>query len=469
MKDPVSVVVCIHNRADLLRRTLDTFCVQEFPDWELILVDDRSTDGLGDVLDTFSSRIPRITWIKVDKTIAPIPLGPGTSQGIGTSMNIGHRHASYETILRCDPETLQLTRTLWEASELDVSNTAWYVPIFDVGIDHANQIKERWEEFRVAPASIPGALFPSEKPLKSWWYMQAVWGRTPYLSIGGVDEHFTRGAACEDDDFVYRWRKKGYKTRWPNDMLALHMYHGGRIWHSTPEHVANFEYLRGWENRPVEANQGLNSDSCILEILEIKDMKRKSSSSKPKKPYLNWKDKVADVDTYASMPLEDSQAYYDLCARKDGGEFPVLEIGVYKGHSTIIGLCGALNAGIESGVVVVDPFNHDGLNPIPDVDFEDEFRANIARAGFIDHLTVHKGRFQDVGVDAEPFRLILIDGDHSRTAEDYEQAKDLLAPNGILAIHDWRWGHRNIDELCDRLERKTKAHGNSPHLWWGQF
>lgn len=41
----VSIVIPTYNRADLLRRALDSVITQTFTDWEIVLVDDGSTDG----------------------------------------------------------------------------------------------------------------------------------------------------------------------------------------------------------------------------------------------------------------------------------------------------------------------------------------------------------------------------------------------------------------------------------------
>jgi glycosyltransferase involved in cell wall biosynthesis len=57
----VSVVIPCHNRAKLLRRAMESVLAQTFGDFELIVVDDGSTDRSADVARQFGD--PRIRVI----------------------------------------------------------------------------------------------------------------------------------------------------------------------------------------------------------------------------------------------------------------------------------------------------------------------------------------------------------------------------------------------------------------------
>ncbi len=53
----VSVVIATYNRAQLLRETIDSVLNQRFQDFELIVVDDGSTDGTREVLGAYGARL----------------------------------------------------------------------------------------------------------------------------------------------------------------------------------------------------------------------------------------------------------------------------------------------------------------------------------------------------------------------------------------------------------------------------
>jgi len=88
----VSVLVPTYNRAPLIGDALQSILQQTFTDFEVVVVDDGSTDTTSDVLDTFTD--PRVRTLRL------------THRGISGTMNAGLRSARGRYIARLDSDDL---------------------------------------------------------------------------------------------------------------------------------------------------------------------------------------------------------------------------------------------------------------------------------------------------------------------------------------------------------------------------
>lgn len=90
----VSIILCTYNRKHLVRRAIASVLRQTFTEWELVIVDDGSTDGSGKILRTAAGRDPRIVTLR------------HANRGLALSRNAGVAAASgkYITFLDSDDE-----------------------------------------------------------------------------------------------------------------------------------------------------------------------------------------------------------------------------------------------------------------------------------------------------------------------------------------------------------------------------
>lgn len=109
----VSIIIPTYNRAHLLPRAICSVLKQSFHDWELIIVDDGSTDDTEEVVRDFSD--PRVRYIRHD-----------TNRGAPAARNTGIRAARgrYIAFLDSDdewlPEKLEKQLKIFETSDADV-------------------------------------------------------------------------------------------------------------------------------------------------------------------------------------------------------------------------------------------------------------------------------------------------------------------------------------------------------------
>jgi len=117
----ISIVVPVFNVEPWLRRCLDSLLAQTFPDWEVICVDDGSTDGSSAILDEYAGRDGRIRVVRQE------------NRGTHVARKVGVFAAASEWCFFLDPddwlEDDALSRLLPVLSEngTDIVGVAFFV------------------------------------------------------------------------------------------------------------------------------------------------------------------------------------------------------------------------------------------------------------------------------------------------------------------------------------------------------
>jgi glycosyltransferase involved in cell wall biosynthesis len=176
----VSVLLCVFNGADTVEAAVESIVSQTLRDWELIIVDDGSTDGTRTALARYTD--PRIRVVYNDK-----------NRGLPASLNIAFRHSSGELIARMDADDIALpdrlakqARFLSEHPEIDVLGGAALL----LGVDGLSTRRETHEEM--------ASYAFTENPL----IHPTVMLRRSFLEeLGGYDETIRR---AEDYDLWLR-------------------------------------------------------------------------------------------------------------------------------------------------------------------------------------------------------------------------------------------------------------------------
>ncbi|MDO9100539.1 MAG: glycosyltransferase [Caldisericota bacterium] len=84
----VSLIIPARNEEDGIEAAVQTRLKDEYPDMEAILVDDRSTDTTGAIIDTLASKDPRVTPVHVTK-LPPDWLGKQHAMQVGLERSTG--------------------------------------------------------------------------------------------------------------------------------------------------------------------------------------------------------------------------------------------------------------------------------------------------------------------------------------------------------------------------------------------
>lgn len=129
----VSVIIPTYNRADLLPRAIQSVLDQNFHDFELLVVDDGSTDNTVNIVQEFQAKDHRIQYLLLPE-----------NRGIGFARDIGLRHACGEYIAWIDSDDMWLPEKIKKQVELLSQYTEFDIVFTDFwNINHITGIKER--------------------------------------------------------------------------------------------------------------------------------------------------------------------------------------------------------------------------------------------------------------------------------------------------------------------------------------
>jgi glycosyltransferase involved in cell wall biosynthesis len=189
----VSIITPAYNVAPYIGATIDSVLAQTMTDWEMVVVDDGSTDATAEIVEAYAAKEPRIRLLRQ------------TNGGISSARNHAMRQASAEFLAILDSDDLW-EPTFLEAQlalfakhpEIDVvTGNGWFLG----GRRHGRPARP-WPDPRPQPtlASILG----DEEAI----FIMSIMRRRVYETVGGFDEGLRTN---EDYDYWLRAAAAGFR------------------------------------------------------------------------------------------------------------------------------------------------------------------------------------------------------------------------------------------------------------------
>ena len=178
----VSVIIPTYNRGWILKEAIDSVLAQEFKDFELIVVDDGSTDNTGKILGSYEQDIIVLRQ---------------SHKGVSAARNRGIAEAAGRLVAFLDSDDLWLPRKLTSQVDFFSSNPAAVI----------NQTEEIWVRngVRVNPKTrhhkFSGMIFKRSLALCLVSPSAVMIKKNLFSKVGVFDENLT---ACEDYDLWLR-------------------------------------------------------------------------------------------------------------------------------------------------------------------------------------------------------------------------------------------------------------------------
>lgn len=176
MNKLVTVITPCHNAGDTIAQTIDSVLAQTYPNWEMIVVDDGSTDNSAEIIQDYALRDSRIKYFKTKKA----------SGSPALPRNIGLDNAKGDYIAFLDADDLWLPEKLYKQLRFAEDNHyrlvySYYKKMDWQGDLHDNEIHTR--QFSTYDSLLKSNSIPC---LTSFVYRETV-GNTRFKNIPQED------------------------------------------------------------------------------------------------------------------------------------------------------------------------------------------------------------------------------------------------------------------------------------------
>ncbi len=196
----VSIIMPAHNAAKTIRESIDSVLSQSFPDWELLVINDASTDETEKIVLDFAKTDSRIKLLNTDKSLGK-PFYP---------RNIGINNANGRFIAFLDSDDV------WLASKLEKQ-----IPLFEeTNVAIAFSYYEKFTGNEVESSKNRVIKSPSSISYKSALYGNPIGNLTGIYDTQKVGKVFYEDAGHEDYILWLTILKKGFIAKNTNTIEA---------------------------------------------------------------------------------------------------------------------------------------------------------------------------------------------------------------------------------------------------------
>jgi glycosyltransferase involved in cell wall biosynthesis len=225
----VSVITPVFNGAGFIAETIESVLAQTFHDYEMIIIDDGSTDNTADVVKKFTAKHPdKIRYIHQENG------GPAKARNHG----IKESHGEYIAFLDADD--------LWMPQRL--SKSVEYLDRYhDVALTHARTIRinekgNKLETVKRATEYLNGNIFKFLLLRKAHISCLTVMIRKTCLKETGMFDESTQCVAVEDRDLWLRIAKK-FKVGFIEDELGYYRVLSSSISRDPEKMITRKQYV----------------------------------------------------------------------------------------------------------------------------------------------------------------------------------------------------------------------------------
>jgi len=227
----ISIIIPAYNSSLFIKRALDSVLRQTWADWELLVIDDCSTDDTREIVASYAQKDPRVKLLTTERNSG----GPALPKNIGLENAQGEYVAFLDHDDEWMPEKLEKQLQAFENSKDDM------LGIVSCG---ANLINSKGECFSTYNPKDIQVGFPDVLLRNPIYSNSSVLMKKKV--VDNVGQRDTNMKYSEDWDMWIRVCKNDYKIYFINETLFNYHFHGANVTKSTKDNllkVRDAEYV----------------------------------------------------------------------------------------------------------------------------------------------------------------------------------------------------------------------------------
>lgn len=189
----VSIVMPTCNRANLLKKSVESVISQSYQNWELLVIDDISTDDTEKMMTEYSKKDPRIKYFRIVPEKVP---------GISKYLNFGIKNAAGKYISRLDDDDYWCDNDILKLEVEFLENNPDYVLVGGGAIIVNENYEEKYKYFK---RETDEKIRHNALKANPFAHNTVMFRKDVALSLGGYDNL----KYAEDWDFWLRLGKVG--------------------------------------------------------------------------------------------------------------------------------------------------------------------------------------------------------------------------------------------------------------------
>jgi len=178
-KNLISIIIPLYNRENLISETIESVFIQSYSNWEIIIVDDGSTDNSMEIINTFAKNNEKIKIFQRER----LP------KGASTCRNIGAENANGEYLIFLDSDDLLAPFCLEQRIKIMQENLNLDFAVFNMFL-FRNQLNDLNTIFNLKIKNKDTYLKMFLRDTPPWQTMCVIWRKLMFLKINGFDEIF---------------------------------------------------------------------------------------------------------------------------------------------------------------------------------------------------------------------------------------------------------------------------------------